>query len=89
MEIQPVSLRLRAVIISVHAQQGSGLLVPLPVFLATGFLNNLSLTSVSRLVDSVRDCLKGTASNFSSDEVFQESRRPVGVVTLFSGSAAV
>ena len=35
------------------------------------FLNNLSLTSVSRLVDSARDCLKGTASDFSSDEVFQ------------------
>ena len=42
------------------------------------FLNNLSLvanlpaaTTVSRLVDSIRDSLKGTASDFSSDESFQ------------------
>ena len=89
MEIQPVSLRLRAVIISVHAQQGSGLLVPFQFSSQHDFLNNPSLTSVSRRVDSVRDSLKGTASDFSSDEAFQESRRPVGVATLLSGSAAV
>ena len=97
MEIQPASLRLRAVIISVHVQQGSGLLVPPFQFSSQhDFLNNLSLvanlpaaTTVSRLVDSVRDSLKGTASDFSSDEAFQESRRPVGVATLLSGSAAV
>ena len=66
-----------------------GCLFPLQFSSQHDFLNNLSLTSVSRLVDSVRDSLKGTASDFSSDEVFQESRRPVGVVTPLSGSAAV
>ena len=55
-----------------------GCLFPLQFSSQHDFLNNLSLvanlpaaTTVSRLVDSVRDCLKGTASNFSSDEVFQ------------------
>ena len=77
MEIQPVSLRLRAVIISVHAQQGSGLF-PFQFSSQRDFLNNLSLvanlpaaTTVSRRVDSVCDSLKGTASDFSSDEAFQ------------------
>lgn len=57
-----------------------GCLFPLQFSSQHDFLNNLSLvanlpaaTSVSRLVDSARDCLKGTASDFSSDEAFQYS----------------
>lgn len=48
-----------------------GCLFPFQFSSQHDFLNNLSLTSVSRLVDSVRDSLKGTASDFSSDEAFQ------------------